>query len=180
MNSFTPINRIPPEVLSLIPDYYREDEVDQGLIALKHVCSSWRETFASRSSLWTRLDFKNVDKTRAYTQGSQSSPLKIYLTSSKVIEDAFPLISPHIRRLESLTIDAKTPLGHFCCHVPLLEKLAINISTGNKPVLDGAHLNRDLSSLHELRLCRVITRLPWKNLANLRVFSLKSCSPSSQ
>ena len=60
-NTLAPINRIPPEVLSLIPDYSDEDDPDQVSIALTHVCHSWREIFISRSSLWTYLDLKNVD-----------------------------------------------------------------------------------------------------------------------
>ena len=85
-NSFAPVNRIPPEILSLTPDYYEydeddvdEDKVDKDLIALTHVCRSWRDVFISRSSLWTRLDFTNVDKTRTYIHRSKSSPLEINL-----------------------------------------------------------------------------------------------------
>ena len=39
-NSFAPVTRIPPEILSDIPDYYDEDDVDQDLITLTHVCRS--------------------------------------------------------------------------------------------------------------------------------------------
>ena len=60
-NSFAPINRIPPEVLLLIPDY-DNDDMDQGLITLTHVCRGWRDMFISRSSLWTQLDCMNFDK----------------------------------------------------------------------------------------------------------------------
>ena len=177
-NTFAPINRIPPEVLSLIPDYF-EDDTDRELIALTHVCRGWRDAFISRSPLWTNLDFTNIDKTRTYIQRSQCSPFKLYLRDDKVVDDAFALMIPHIRRLESLTIDAyKLPsvLGHFRCHTPLLEKLDVSVSASNNPVLDGTLFNGDLSSLHELRICGVITNLPWKNLTNLRVFSLESSS----
>ena len=37
-NSLTPVNRIPPEILSLIPDHYDEDHADRDLIASTHVC----------------------------------------------------------------------------------------------------------------------------------------------
>jgi hypothetical protein len=50
-NSLAPINRVPPEILSLIPDYCCEDDMDRDLVALTHVCRSWRDTFISRSSL---------------------------------------------------------------------------------------------------------------------------------
>ena len=51
LNSFPPINRIPPEILSLIPDYYGEDDTDRNLITSTHVCRRWREVLISRSSL---------------------------------------------------------------------------------------------------------------------------------
>ena len=67
-NSFASINRIPPEVLSLVPGCYVKDRAGQDLIKLTHVCSGWRNTFISCPPLWTQLDFKNVDKTRTYIQ----------------------------------------------------------------------------------------------------------------
>ena len=181
-NSFAPINRIPSEVLSTIPDYYREGVQDRVLIALTHVCRDWREKFTSRASLWTRLDFTNIDKTRTYIQRSQSSPLQFCIKSRRVIaiDDALTLIIPHIRRLKSITINAHAlpnVLKHFCCPTPLLEKLHIDIAAVRDSVLDAALFNGDLSSLRELRLIGVITNLPWKNLANLRVFDIGSYSP---
>ena len=78
-NSLAPINRIPPDVLSFIPDYCHADDADQDLIALSHVCRHWRDVFISRSSLWTQLDFMNIDQTGAYIQRSRSSSLEVYL-----------------------------------------------------------------------------------------------------
>ena len=71
-NAFVPINRIPYEVLSIIPDYWAGEDTenefkyptDKDLITLTHVCHDWRELFISRPSLWTRLDCMSVEKTR--------------------------------------------------------------------------------------------------------------------
>ena len=70
-NPFTPINQIPPEVLLLIPDYLVEDDADQVLITLTHVCPGWRAIFISRLSLWSCLDYRNIDKTHTYTERSK-------------------------------------------------------------------------------------------------------------
>ena len=70
-NALAPINQIPSEVISLIPDYC---EVEEELIALTHVCRSWRGIFISRASLWTFLDCADLDKTNAYIQRSRGSP----------------------------------------------------------------------------------------------------------
>jgi len=183
-NSFAPINRIPPEVLLLIPDYY-DDDTDQGLIALTHVCRGWRDMFISRSSLWTQLDCMDFDKTRTYIQRSKSSPLEIFLEmyedDDTYLDDAFLLVTPHIHRIKSLTIYADAmpdAIKQLHCHAPLLEGLNIDLTcAAYAPVLDSALFEGDLSSLRELSLGGVITRLPWNNLANLTNFNLKSCPP---
>jgi hypothetical protein len=178
-NSLVPINRVPPEVLSLLPDYCDEDR-DQTSITLTHVCRSWRGTFISRSSLWTRFDFTNIEKTRTYIKRSGSSPLNLSLDGEEAIHDVLPLIIPCVRRLKSLSTRSEytlpSVLAHFRYHAPLLEKLDIRVSTRNDQVFDGALFGRDLSSLRELHLGRVITDFPWNNLANLRVVSLESFS----
>jgi hypothetical protein len=185
-NTLAPINRVPPEILSLIPGYFGGDDgdgdgddMDEVIITLTHVCRDWRDIFISRSSLWTRFDFTNIEKTRTYIQRSQSSPLNFSLDGESVINDAFSLVIPHTHRLKSLTIRSDTlpsVLEHLRCHTPLLEKLDIRVSTQSNPAFDGALFGGDLSSLHELRLERVTTDFPWNNLANLRVVSLESGS----
>ena len=170
-NSFAPINRIPSEVLSLIPDYHGEDDwmVDQDLIALTHVCHGWREMFISRSSLWTRFDFRNTDKTNTYIERSKSSPLKLYIGWSTIIDHTFPPMVQQIHRLKSLTVDVgffPTILQHFSCQTPLLDEL--DIRSLREPVLNSTLFNGDLSSLTTLRLEGALAYFPWKNLANLQ------------
>ena len=182
-NSFAPANRIPPEILSDIPDYYDEDDVDQDLITLTHVCRSWRDTFTSRSSLWTRLDFTNLDKTHTYIHRSKSSPLEIYLKKHQnncYLDDAFFPVIPYIHRIKSLIIRARVLpdiIRHFSCHVPLLERLDVNLTCVNAPTFDSALFKGDLSSLHELSLSGYITLIPWNNLANLTTLKLDSYCP---
>jgi len=184
-NLFAPVNRISPEILSRTPDYYSEGGTDQDLLALTHVCRSWRNTFASRPSLWTRLDLRNVDKTTTYIQRSKSSPLKLYLDKNRddtYPYDTFSLVAPHIHRLKSLVVRAGVlPDGirRFRCHAPLLENLEIRIAGSHTPVLDSTLFRGDLSSLRKLSLGGVITYLPWNNLTNLTTFELKSCLPGA-
>ena len=174
-NSLAPINRIPLEVLSSIPDYCSEDTADRVSISLTHVCHGWRDMFVSRSSLWTRFNFNNLEKTRTYIERFKVSPLSIDLHGETIPRRKFLPIIPHIHRLRSLTVHTDvlpSVLKHFRCNTPLLEKLDVEIYSPDQPDLDGALFNGDLSSLYELRLHRVTTHLPWKNLANLRVVDL--------
>lgn len=166
-NTFAPVNRLPLDVLSLIPDYYSEDDVDRALIALTHVCHGWRDLFISRPSLWTRLDFKNTHKTRAYIRRSRPSPLNLHLKSGKINDGAFSLVVPLTRRFESLTIDRLTLQIGF--------NIGSDLRSSSFPgsPINTVFFNRDLSSLRELHLCGVIAYLPWRNLTNLRVVKLR-------
>ena len=174
-NSLAPINQMPPEVLSLTLDHCNHHE-DRDLIALTHVCHGWRDIFISRSSLWTRLQFTNIDKTKTYIQRSQFSPLELHLEGYRVINDAFTLAIPHLYRVKSLTMDTchlPSILGHIRCHLPLLDVLNIRLfsSDTDQAVLDNSLSNGDLSSLSNLCLDTVTLPLPWK-MANLQVVNL--------
>ena len=180
-NSSAPINRIPPEILSLIPDYCDKHYRDRALVKLTHVCSSWRKIFLSRSSLWTHLDFQNVDKTRTYIHRSRSSPLHARLDdggTKSYRNEAFSLVLPHLRRLKSLIISTNGPFDiseHFHSRAPLLEELHIRLICPHSRRVDNKLFGGDLSSLRVLCLARVSTNLPWNNMANLMVLNLTNC-----
>ena len=187
-NTFTPVNRIPSDVLSLIPDYWswKDGDKDRGLIKLTHVCRGWRGIFTSRPSLWTRLDCTNIDKTRTYVGRSGSSPLGVYLGGFGVTsyqEEALLLVAPHINRLKTLVVseDSTLPLllEYFSFPAPCLESLKINLTSeevllppDDAPVLPDELFGGDLSSLRELDLAGVITSLPWRSMSNLITFDL--------
>jgi len=179
-NNLAPINQIPSEVFSLLPEYLEGYHGDEGLISMSHVCRSWRELLIARSSLWAHLDCKNTDKTRVYIERSKSSPLELSLfkyRSADYIEDGILLVVPHISRLKSLSIDGRVDLLRFLtpylsCPIPLLRELTIAFNCDPAPVLDGMLFNGDLSSLCSLSLGGVITHLPWKNLSKLTTFEL--------
>ena len=189
-NTFAPINRIPREALSVIPDYWAdEDGADVDLIALTHVCHSWREVFISRPSLWTRLDCTNDEKTRTYIERSKSSPLKVYLWRKEgyipFLGFAFLVLAlPHFSRLGSLTLcgPSNELVGlvgrRFNRPAPFLEKLKIRFF-GDPHSIEPAIFDRNLPSLQELRLSGIITSLPWGNLANLTTFDFRDVPSDS-
>ena len=183
-NTFAPINQIPPEVFSLIPDYWGDEHTEQDLIVLTHVSRGWREVFTSRSSLWTYLDCKDVDQTRVYVERSGSLPLEISLRKSKdtsYCDDALIVAVPHIGRLGSLTICAPPDtlsdlLNHFHFPAPLLTELKVVLNPrgpGPDPVIPNTLFPGHLSPLRKLSLSGVVTHLPWRNLSNLTVFEFR-------
>jgi len=178
-NNFAPINRIPSEVFSVIPEHLDEDELDENLIMLTHVCRGWRELLVARPSLWARLDCTNTDKTRVYIERSKSTPLELSLQNMDIPYhgDVFHLVVPYISRLKSLTIRGIGDLlqhltPYISCPIPLLRELTIDFICNPSPILESTLSNGDLSSLHSLRLAGVITILPWKNLSKLTTFEL--------
>jgi hypothetical protein len=184
-----PVNRVPPEILALVPDFWSKDydDRDRDVIALTHVCQAWREVFISRASLWTNLDYEDEDKTRAYFERSKSLPINLSLGVGSLPSSSRPLFKtiPHaIGRLRSLSIAVNGALEHLlkttdhlsCTAAPLLEELSIcsdrDRGPGNNPVLTPVLFNGDLSSLRKLRLKSVRTDLPWRNMVNLTSFML--------
>ena len=183
-NTFAFVNRAPPEVLSMIPDYWEDSERDEASIKLTHVCRHWRDIFVSRPSLWTRLDSKNVEKTKAYIKRSRTSPLEILLNGRRFRGEAFFHVVPHIGRSKTLSILNWRPptsaallpilVGLFSCPVPLLEKLKIDFIHESTTVLSSALFNGDLSSLRELDLTGILMPLSWGGLENLTIFKLSN------
>ena len=187
-NAFVPINRIPYEVLSIIPDYWAgedtenefKDPTDKDLITLTHVCHDWRELFISRPSLWTRLDCMSVEKTRVYIERSKSSPLEVHISKDLETykfpsEDALPLTIPHLGRVKSLSIAGfdknfvELINKHFNRPAPFLEKLKICFYA-DPYAITATTFDRNLSSLQELCLIGVLTDLPWRSMGNLTKF----------
>jgi len=186
-NTFVPINRIPPEVFSLIPDYWERQDAERDIIALTHVCHGWREIFTSRSSLWTHLDCKDTEKTHIYLGRSRSHPLEISLMRWKRIpycNDALLMAIPHIGRISSLTIyvlsDALSRLlDHFPFPAPFLKELKIvlhydGLAHDPWPATIPNIIFPDRSPpLRKLSLSNVAADLPWRNLSNLTVFEFR-------
>jgi len=140
-NNFAPINRTPGAILSLIPSYWDKCDLDSNLVTLTHVCRHLRAIFISYPWLWTRLDFTNVGRTRAYVKRSKSLPLKAVLSSTDdkpYLQDAFLPAVPHIGRFKSLTINGTSDLlrglgKRLTPPAPLLEELKINITYSPPP-----------------------------------------------
>jgi hypothetical protein len=170
----------PPEILTLIPDFWNnDDDRNQEVIALTHVCRAWREVFTSRTSLWTDFNCENKDQAHLYFERSKSLPVNLSLYARDRLPPYHPffeIIPRAIGRLGSLSIgvmpgDLQAITAHLSRPAPLLEKLSIcgdsDYGSHRNPVLMPALFNGDLSSLRKLRLECVRTELPWRNMVNL-------------
>ena len=182
-NSIVPINRIPPEILALLPDYFDTynyyeayDDRDGDVIALTHVCRAWRVIFTTRPSLWTNLNCVDMHKTLVYLERSKPLSIKMSLhgENARLSHRPFFKIIPHaIERLKFLSVDPEhlreiTP--HLSHPAPLLEDLfiaCIGETPRYNPMVASTLFNGDLTSLHTLQLECVTSELPWRNMINL-------------
>lgn len=193
-NALAPVNKIPPEVLSLIPGYCGR----KMLVKLTHVCHSWREIFISCASLWAHSGCTDFDQTCAYLERSKTSPLDIWVTGvgydspvgwgtpvfsgslDTLPFSAFFKTIPHIGQFKTLTLSGTSEeillfTNWLVPPAPLLKNLKIHVygeAHENHPTtLKRGLFDGNLSSLHELSLSRV-AGLPWGTLTNLGTLQL--------
>ena len=196
-NTFALVNKIPLDVLTMIPDHWNDSDRDQNLINLTHVCRGWREAFTLCPSLWGRLDCANVEKTRVYIERSRSSPLEVHIGGysedsldleddiSDLSEAALHLMVPHFGRLKILyvrTTSISVPpvfVEHFSRRFPVLEKLTIESVCHYLPPLPEELFDGDLSSLRELSLDGILPPVPRKGMPNLTTLTLR-CMPKGK
>ncbi|KAF9783724.1 hypothetical protein BJ322DRAFT_1066807 [Thelephora terrestris] len=185
-NKRAPINRLPRDVLALIPDFLDDEESDRTAITLTHVCRAWREIFVSLASLWTDFYCTDTEKTCVYLERSKSAPISVRLERKKGLlpNDPFLDIAPHVfSRLSYLHVTTSPDYleditKHLVHPAPLLRSLFIDghasISLEIISELTSALFDGDLSSVRELHLRSVRTQLPWRNMKNLTSFGLTS------
>ena len=89
-NSLALINEIPPDVLSLIPNYWEDSDRDEGLVALTHVCRGWRDLFTSCPLVWTRLDCTDANSWRSKKRNGALSLLDEVIVRNPDAETRFP------------------------------------------------------------------------------------------
>ena len=97
-NRRAPINRLPRDVLALIPGFCGGRERGIIAIVLTHVCHAWREIFISLASLWTNLCCVDAEKTRSYLERSKSAPISLCLErlTGLFSNDPFLEVAPRI------------------------------------------------------------------------------------
>ena len=163
-NSFVPVNRLPPEVLGLIPSSLRSK---RDLINTTAVCRHWRNTLLSSPDLWCDIDCSGnrgplrEHMFREYLERSRMVPLNVRLTSVKYLPD----ITPCLARFSALEIELAVPeqlrkiAAHFSQPAPILQRLDISAA---------ASLNRTSLSIPRL--------LFGGDFAPLRTFRIKGFS----
>lgn len=178
VNELSPINCLPPEVLSVIPTYWPADS-QRDLIRATHVCRYWRTTLIASPSLWNVVNSGNEARMRAYIHRSQSYPLSMDIKhpgQEGVLSDAV------FFRMKSLTLNLpmanlSRPLGRLASPTPMLEDLSITMTDSREshlPVLKTG----DFFMLSKLHLDGVSPNLLHLPIAHLRILHLENLQNS--
>ncbi|KAF9793160.1 hypothetical protein BJ322DRAFT_105104 [Thelephora terrestris] len=159
-NSFAPVNRLPPEVLGLIPSSFHSK---RDLINATAVCRHWRNALLSTPDLWCAVDCSGAytplreHMFRECLERSRSVPLNVRLTSVRHL----PNIAPHLPRFASLEIQLAVReqlekiAAHFSQPAPLLQHLTISAAATMAQgtlSLSPALFGGELVALRTLRL----------------------------
>jgi hypothetical protein len=116
MNTFPKINRLPPEILALIPSFLTSHK---DLVFTTHVCRHWRNTFISSPPLWSFLDNDTMDSdlVAAFMDRCGIAPLDVSFSSeldkSMTFLKRVVLYSSYIRKM-------RTPSLHWAHLAELL------------------------------------------------------------
>lgn len=180
-NSFLPVNRLPPEVLGLIPSSLPSK---RDLVNATAVCRYWREVLLSSPDLWCDIDCSgNRGSIREYMfqerlRRSRTLPLNVRLTSVRYLPD----ITPHLPRFSMLEIKvvAQEQLEkialYFSESAPNLRRLCISgaapapVRISTPPGLFGG----DFASLRTLQLVGFSFLVVPQHFPHLTQFDVKS------
>ena len=132
MNTFAGVDRLPPEVLALIPAYLSSRE----LVSSTHVCRRWRDAFVASPSLWTTLDNEQMhrDALAVYLTRCGGAPIDVAFSTSRNKNLAFlRLVAPRSTQIRSMKIPSlpwsqvSEISDSISLPLPLLEQVEISV-----------------------------------------------------
>ena len=176
------MNRLPPEVLSLILTFLHHKRSRRPLLRWSQVCRYWRNTFTNTPALWTHFGCKDLARTRTFIERSKLAPIHVRLASGFCSHSLNALI-PHIKRFESLKLEVLAKELHHKSIVnlrksaPLLEQLVVAVedSLYTDDDLEAPFpllFKGDLPRLTRLTLEYVSPHPTWFNISNLTTFHI--------
>lgn len=107
LNEYSPINRLPPEILAAIPSFLVRD---RDRIVVTHVCRRWRDTFLSIPTLWDDVTAsRNPEKTAAYLDRSRDRTLSVSITACRAGQStgwytSFQMLCRHSHRFGAMRL----------------------------------------------------------------------------
>ena len=171
-NSFASINRIPLDVLSLIPTHL-PSQADH--FRASFVCRHWRKTFLQCAELWSKLTLsKGEVYVRTLLKRAKGSQLVIqvgHIKNPNVTVGTMKLLSPLTNRIRDLEFTHHNWAG--------IQKF-MEINHGPFPLLDSLTFNITRDAGHSAsNMTRPPFTHPFNTAINLRKFLFHSDSTAS-
>lgn len=128
INTFNPINRLPPEVFASVLAHRWPG---RDLISSTHVCRHWRTTLLSFASLWAEIHCADEEQMFFFLERAKAAPLHICLRQRFSHAALKAFIVPQVGRVELLVahpmiaLDTAALCRHFSNPAPKLKSLVI-------------------------------------------------------
>ncbi|KAF9792126.1 hypothetical protein BJ322DRAFT_15011 [Thelephora terrestris] len=175
INSFSPVNRLPPEVFTTILAHRWPG---RDLISSTHVCRHWRTALLSSASLWAELRCAGEEQTFCFLQRAKTAPLHVYLRPRFSHAALRTFIAPQAGRIESLiaypmiALDTTALCRDLSNPAPKLRTLDIAPHSASRHHLPTI-FRGDLPELRRFSLERAAFDLTKFRTPNLTHFSLQ-------
>ncbi|KAI0774633.1 hypothetical protein BD413DRAFT_301484 [Trametes elegans] len=134
-NQVAPMNRLPPELLTMIFRHVRlvAPKSNRDMFSISHVCRYWRDVALCSPALWTRLVLKSTRGIGAFVKRSKNLPLQFEVSTTHVpitvIRSQIHAVAHRIRSLEINLprYDGLTEIYSTLRRIqlPMLEELAL-------------------------------------------------------
>ena len=169
-NSFVLINRVPVDVLSLIPTYLSS----QGdRFRASFVCRHWRGIFLQRAELWSQLSLsKGEDYVETLFKRAKGSALEI-MVDDEVPVSTMALLSSRSRQIRSLHFECEewSVVRWFLAadhgSLPLLHTITVDITEGYDAGFDETPPSLPyFGDAVDLRMFRFHLHAMWSPLLN--------------
>ena len=164
-NSFIHINRIPLDVLSLIPTHLSSQ---RDRLYASFVCRHWRRVFIQRAELWSKLFLSNSgDYVKTFLERAKGSVLDV-IVDGRVPPSTNILLSSNTRRMRSLD---------FSCDEWITVQNFSLLHPGPFPLLHT--LTIDTADMDSFSATTLPSKPLFASAVNLRVFRFRSKSSYS-
>ena len=115
----------------------------RDLVSVTHVCRSWRQVAITAPELWAGITTTNPKAVKVFLERSGACPLNVDIllgSKAEVDNNNLRTVIPYTHRFRQLSVFTRRGAGSlnsipFTKPAPLLERLVIRHSLGNRPVL---------------------------------------------
>lgn len=200
-NTFSPIARLPPEILASIfihcaQSYKKNRHTGSGVpdwVNVSYVCRHWRDVALDCPTLWSFLFVSSHYWTNELLARSKAAPLKVCVDSEYPKQpkelNLLEKVAPQAYRIQDLCMrltprEAERILSLFSPPAPLLQTLRISVERSNylgEPArASGTLFDGDTPALRELALINYAFPLISPTLCGLTSLRLRDLGTSFQ